>query len=174
MAVLGLLTLLAARLDRSETLALDGRVVVNDGDSLTLAGERIRLVGIDAPEFDQMCRKNGADYPCGRQSREALATLIGGRAVSCSAHGRDKYERLLATCTVGSAELNRHQVEAGWAVAYGGYLAEEKAARQSGAGIWAGSFDKPQRWREMRGSLAETEHVLPGFFDWLRRVLRLS
>ena len=173
-AIFGLFALLAARLDRTETRLLDGRVVVNDGDSLTLAGERIRLLGIDAPEFDQTCRKAGEDYPCGRQSREALAGLIGGRTVSCSVQGRDRYDRLLATCTAGPDELNRYQVQAGWAIAYGGYDAEEKTARDRQAGIWAGSFDRPQHWREMRGSPAETEHVLPGVFDWLRRVLRFS
>lgn len=173
-AILGLFALLAARLNHTETQVLNGRAVVNDGDSLTLAGERIRLLGIDAPEFDQTCRKASENYPCGRQSREALAGLIGGRTVSCSAQGRDRYDRLLATCTAGPDELNRSQVEAGWAVAYGGYDAEERDARQKEAGIWAGSFDRPQHWREMRGSPAETEHVPPGVFDWLRRVLRFS
>ncbi len=174
MAILGLFALLAARLDRTETQVLDGRVVVNDGDSLTLEGERIRLLGIDAPELGQTCHKAGEDYPCGRQSREALAGLIGGRTVSCSAQGRDRYDRLLATCTAGPDELNRRQVETGWAFAYGGYEAEERAAREKGAGIWAGSFERPQHWREMRGSPAETEHALPGVLDWLRRVLRFS
>lgn len=173
-AILGLFALLAARLNHAGTQVLDGRVSVNDGNSLALAGERIRLLGIDAPEFDQTCRKAGEDYPCGRRSREALAALIGSRSVSCSAQGRDRYNRLLATCTAGSDELNRRQVEAGWAVAYGGYESEERAAREKAAGIWAGSFERPQRWRELRGSPAETEHVLPGVLDWLRRILRFS
>src|SRR5262245_39747615 len=80
-AILGLLVLLAARLDRTETRSLEGRVTVNDGDSLTLGAERIRLRGIDAPEFEQTCRRDGVDYPCGRQARQALVGLIGGRPV---------------------------------------------------------------------------------------------
>src|SRR5262245_101081 len=67
-AILGLLLLLAARLDRTETRNLQGRVTVNDGDSITLGTERIRLLGIDAPEYDQVCRKNDAGYPCGHQA----------------------------------------------------------------------------------------------------------
>ena len=133
-AILGLLILLAARLDRTETRSLAGRVTVNDGDSITLGTERIRLRGIDAPEFDQTCRKDGADYPCGRRAREALVARIGGRPVSCTGWERDKYDRLLATCTAGGSDLNRGQVEAGWAIAYGGYEAEEAAARQKGEG----------------------------------------
>jgi endonuclease YncB( thermonuclease family) len=172
-AILGLLVLLAARLDRTETRNLEGRVTVNDGDSLTLGTERIRLRGIDAPEFDQTCRKGDADYPCGRRSRESLSALIGGRPVSCSGRERDKYDRLLATCTAGGKDLNRSQVEAGWAVAYGGYHTEEDAARRKGTGLWAGSFERPRDWREMHGGLGEIEHATPGnILDWLRQMLR--
>jgi endonuclease YncB( thermonuclease family) len=173
-AILGLLVLLAARLDRTETRNLQGRVTVNDGDSLTIGTERIRLRGIDAPEYDQTCRRNSADYPCGRRARESLSALIGGRPVSCSGWERDKYDRLLATCMSGGSDLNRGQVEAGWAVAYGDYRAEEEAARRNGAGLWAGSFERPRDWREMHGGMAESEHAVPGILDWLRRMLRFS
>jgi endonuclease YncB( thermonuclease family) len=173
-AILGLLALLAARLDRSETRTMQGRVTVNDGDSLTLGAERIRLHGIDAPEYGQTCQKGGAQYACGRQSREALAALIGGRAVSCSAYGQDRYGRQLATCSAGGVDLNRRQVETGWALAYGDYRVEEDAARRAGAGLWAGSFERPRDWREMHGGMLETEHVLPGLLDWLRSLFRLS
>ncbi|TKB23363.1 MAG: thermonuclease family protein, partial [Mesorhizobium sp.] len=61
--VLGLLILLAARLDRVETRKTEGAAIVNDGDSITLGSERIRMRGIDAPEYSQICRKDGADYP---------------------------------------------------------------------------------------------------------------
>ena len=174
-AILGLLILLAARLDRTETRSLEGRVTVNDGDSITLGTERIRLRGIDAPEFGQTCQKDGGDYPCGRQARQSLVTLIGGRPVSCSGWERDKYDRLLATCTAGGSDLNRGQVEAGWAVAYGDYRAEENAARQKGAGLWAGSFERPRDWREVHGGMVESEHATSGgILDWLRRMLRFS
>jgi endonuclease YncB( thermonuclease family) len=171
LAILGLLVLLAARLDRTETRNLDGRVTVNDGDSLTLGTERIRLRGIDAPEFGQTCRKDGADYPCGRRARETLVALIAGRPVSCSGWERDKYDRLLATCIVGGADLNRRLVETGWALGYGDYEAEESAARGKGAGLWAGSFERPRDWRETHGGMAESEHAA-GFLDWLRRTFR--
>ena len=171
--ILGLLILLSARLDRTETRSLEGRVTVNDGDSLTLGTERIRLRGIDAPEFGQTCRRNGAGYPCGRRARESLSVLVGGGTVSCSGWQRDKYDRLLAACTAGGRELNRSQVEAGWAIAYGGYEAEEDAARRKGAGLWAGSFDRPRDWREIHGGMAESEHAVPGsLLDRLRQMLR--
>jgi len=174
-AILGLLILLAARLDRTETRNIAGRVTVNDGDSITLGTERIRLRGIDAPELDQSCRRDGAAYACGRQARQSLIALIDGRPVSCSGSQRDRYDRMLAICTAGGSDLSRGQVEAGWAVAYGGYPAEEDAARQKGAGLWAGSFERPRDWRQVHGGMVESEHAATGgLFDWLRRMLRFS
>jgi endonuclease YncB( thermonuclease family) len=78
-AILGLLILLSARLDRSEPRLASGSAIVNDGDTITVGAERIWLRGIDAPEYQQICRKNGADYACGRASREALARLTRNR-----------------------------------------------------------------------------------------------
>lgn len=34
---------------------VSGTAVITDGDSLTVAGERVRLFGIDAPESKQTC-----------------------------------------------------------------------------------------------------------------------
>ena len=136
---------------------------------ITLGAERIRLRGIDAPEFTQICRKDGADYPCGRRARDALAGLIGGEPVACTGWERDRYGRLLAACTAGGKDLNRELVEAGWAVAYGDFEAEEAAARQDGAGLWAGSFDRPRDWRDQHGGMAESEHGATGrILNWLR------
>ena len=52
-------------------------VLVKDGDSLEVDGVRVRLDGIDAPEFLQTCEdKNGADYECGQESLQHLQELI--------------------------------------------------------------------------------------------------
>ena len=171
--LLGLLILLAARLDRVETRRAEGAAIVNDGDTITLGGERIRLRGIDAPEYTQLCRKGGADYPCGREARQALARLIGTRPVSCSGSQLDRYDRLLGTCTAGDVELNAAMVDTGWAVAYGGYEAQEAAARAAGRGLWAGEFERPQDWRREHRGLDEPRHdTLAGIGDRLREMLR--
>ena len=173
-ALLGLLILLAAKLGRRDPQALQGMAVVNDGDSITLGKERVRLSGIDAPEYSQVCQRDGADYACGKQAREALVQLIGRRPVSCSGTSRDRYGRFLGECTAGDVDLNRAQVAAGWAVAYGGYEAEEAAAQAAKAGIWAGTFDRPQDWRRHHGSMSEPrdDDVLALIGDWLRQALR--
>lgn len=105
-AILGLLVLVSARLDRLDTRTAEGVAVINDGDSITLQGERIRLRGIDAPEYAQTCRKDGEDYPCGRRSREALSKMVAGKPVSCTGWERDKYDRLLGECTASGVNLN--------------------------------------------------------------------
>jgi endonuclease YncB( thermonuclease family) len=174
--VLGLLILVAARLDRFETRRAQGVAVVNDGDSITLGGERIRMRGIDAPEYMQTCRKDGADYPCGKLARQSLVRLIAGRPVTCSGWRRDRYGRLLGDCKAGETDLNRSQVQAGWAVAYGDFEAEEAVAKAGGTGIWAGSFDEPEDWRDSHhdrplerrhgtlASLGDALHELVGFW----------
>ncbi len=85
--ILSLIGLVVARMNHVETRRSAGSAVVNDGDTITIGNERIRLRGIDAPEFNQTCRLKGEDYPCGRKSREALRALIGGRAVDCAGSG---------------------------------------------------------------------------------------
>ncbi|SFP58065.1 Endonuclease YncB, thermonuclease family [Mesorhizobium sp. NFR06] len=170
--VLGLLILVAARLDRFETRKEQGTAIVNDGDSMTLAAERIRMRGIDAPEYQQTCQKAGADYPCGKLARQSLVRLIAGRPVSCSGWQRDRYGRLLGDCRAGDTDLNRAQVQAGWAVAFGDFETEEAAARAAKAGIWAGIFAVPQDWRDSHHDApVERKHgMLASFGDALREI----
>ena len=172
--LLGLLILLAARLDRFETRKEEGAAIVNDGDSITLGTERIRMRGIDAPEYMQTCRKDATDYPCGKLARQSLVRLIAGRAVSCSGWQHDRYGRLLGDCKAGDTDLNRTQVATGWAVAFGDFETEEAVARKGKAGIWAGTFDEPQDWRDTHGhGLAERKHgTLASIGDAVREFFR--
>lgn len=174
-AVMVMLLVVSVRLDRVETRQTAGAAVINDGDSITLGAERIRMRGIDAPEFTQICQKDGVAYPCGRRSRDALVRLIAGKPVACTGWERDRYDRLLGDCTAGGIDLNRRQVEAGWAIAYGDYYGEESAAREKKLGLWAGSFDRPRDWRDTHGEMVESEHDASGkILNWLRAIFRFS
>ncbi|MGH6884601.1 MAG: thermonuclease family protein [Geminicoccales bacterium] len=73
-----------------------GPAQVIDGDTLDLAGERIRLIGIDAPEGNQTCQRNGRPWECGDDATAALGELVAGAEVHCNVLGRDRWGRGLA------------------------------------------------------------------------------
>lgn len=165
LALLGAVFLVTDRLQRHNRETLRGGVTVNDGDTLTLAGERIRLRGLDAPEFSQICRKAGADYPCGRRAVDALRALVSGASVACEGYERDRYDRLLARCTADGRDVGEAMVRAGWAVAYGGYEGAEAEARGARRGLWAGTFERPRDWRARHGDGTGGMAA-----DWLTRI----
>ena len=66
------------------SVCLASEVKVVDGDSLEIDGARIRLDGIDAPEFFQVCEdKNAKKYDCGQDSAAYLRNLIGTQTPRC-------------------------------------------------------------------------------------------
>lgn len=158
---------LIARLDEPSTNfagKLSGRARAVDGDTLRLGGADIRLIGIDAPEYDQTCRDtSGADWPCGRVAREQLASAVDGAETACAADGHDIYGRTLARCVVAGSDLGAAMVRGGLAIASGGYAAEEREARAAARGLWAGTFETPRQWRER----AQGFDLLGWFRSWL-------
>ena len=96
-----------------------GTATVLDGDTLEVMGKRVRLSGIDAPELDQTCDRNGSRWGCGQAAKAQLSSMVSGKQVRCRGEERDVYTRLIAVCTVGYLELNKALVEDGWAVVYG-------------------------------------------------------
>jgi endonuclease YncB( thermonuclease family) len=128
----------------------DARVL--DGDTIDIAGERVRLHGIDAPETRQTCSVSGVAYDCGRNATRMLSGMVGGQEVTCKGKRRDRYGRLLAVCYVGDEDVNAKMVRDGWALAYRryakDYIADETEARASGSGLWRGQFVEPWEWRK--------------------------
>ena len=120
-----------------------------------LDAHRVRLVGIDAPELAQTCRRGDESYRCGEVASDALRALTRDAAVTCRLSGRDRYGRDLGRCSAGPADLGATMVRRGLAVAYGDYLREEAEARALGAGLWAGPFERPDEWRRRHEREAE-------------------
>lgn len=125
-----------------------GQARASDGDSLRIRNDRIRLLGIDAPELDQVCWDgDDAEWACGRAARGKLAELLGTRT-ECQAEGTDRFGRSLATCRVGEIDVAEAMVEAGLAIATDRYFREQSAAKAAGLGIWRGRFVDPKTWRD--------------------------
>jgi endonuclease YncB( thermonuclease family) len=132
---------------------LSGRARIIDGDTIELAGEPVRLFGIDAPERYQECRdSSGRSYSCGRTAARALGAMTAGRIVICTGVDHDRYDREVMLCGVDGRDLSEAMVRAGQAIDFaqysrGRYIAAERDARAAKRGIWAGTFDLPAGWR---------------------------
>ena len=111
--------ILAVLLMASPALAdITGPARVIDGDTIDVAGERIRFHGIDAPESGQTCIAGGVTWPCGQRATAALVEFIGDSPVRCEGQGTDRYGRTIAACTVRGEDIEAWMVLNGWALAY--------------------------------------------------------
>ena len=90
---------------------------VTDGDTLRCGQERVRLIGIDAPELPGHCRKGRHCAPGDPwESKAALARLVRGQSIRLERHGRDRYGRTLAFAWSGNVNLSCAQLNAGQAI----------------------------------------------------------
>lgn len=160
---IALLTLASFALSPQQISARDvnGSAEIIDGDTLVVAGMKVRLFGVDAPETNQSCFKGNETWQCGVAAAQALRSLIGNADVRCSGQEIDIYGRLIASCSIGQADIARELVAAGWATAFRQYseqyVAEETHAKASRLGIWSSTFDLPEDFRRVeRGELAQT------------------
>lgn len=155
-------------LQREPQTNFAGQGFAVDGDSLRIGADRIRLAGLDAPEYEQECHDaNGAPWPCGLRARDELADLLAGGDLSCVANGRDQYGRALAICFRGDTNIGSEMVGRGLAVADGEFLTEQSAARTNLVGIWQGEFMDPAEWRRGARSSGQDEEPLSGILDGL-------
>ncbi len=130
---------------------ITGQPRVIDGDTIEVAGQRIRLHGIDAPESRQLCRRDGERWRCGKDATSALKAFLGSRPVSCEELDRDRYRRVVAKCVVDGVDIGEWMVSRGWAVAYRGYsldyVEQETGAQLARRGVWGTRFVLPWEWR---------------------------
>ena len=133
---------------------LAGPAKIIDGDTIVVAGELVRLHGLDAPELDQTFWWRGERIACGMMAMAALEALTAGIEVRCQAVERDRHDRLVAKVfSPDGVDIGRRLVLAGWALAYRQYSTDyvdaEAEARKARRGMWRGTFAKPWEWRSI-------------------------
>ncbi len=157
--------LLASNFEINKGLKRFRVVEVHDGDTVSIRlskfsstlykTERVRLIGIDAPEIGQ--------EPWGRRSKRHLKRLLIQSdwivSLEFDIEKIDKYGRLLVYMWDKKGQLiNEKMIEDGYAVVYtippnvkyaGRFLSAQKRAQSKGLGIWNrhGLKMMPEDWR---------------------------
>jgi endonuclease YncB( thermonuclease family) len=124
---------------------------VIDGDTYEVdrplgAVVKVRLWGIDAPEFDQ---------PYGVKARDAAVRYIARKTVGVQVEDVDRYGRAVAQITIRGGDLGQMLVQDGLAWHYNEYAPNatqlarlERQARNADRGLWSqASPIPPWEWR---------------------------
>ena len=153
--------ILAVLLMASPVMAdITGPARIIDGDTIDVAGQRIRFHGIDAPESGQTCVVGLEVWLCGQKADHALYNFIGTSSVTCQERDVDRYGRIVATCAVRGRDIGAWMVLNGWALAYRryslDYVDQERRARIAALGMWRGDFVPPWEWRRGKRLQAPT------------------
>ena len=149
---------------RSEEIKeISGNAQIIDGDTIKINSKKIRLYGIDAPEFKQMCKQTyltiifftfTKDYPCGKISTEKLKKKINNKVITCKILDVDRYKRFIGECYKRNLNLNSWLVSNGYAVAYRKYskkyISNEINAKNEKKGLWQGKFEMPWDFRRKK------------------------
>jgi len=133
---------------KNDVFFLVKRVI--DGDTFvvengTKKGDKVRLIGVDAPETRNTSRKKIGYY--GKESKVFLTKLLTNKKVRLveDVGKRDRYGRILAYVYLGRTFVNAELVKKGYAqvytvppnVKYAKLFVElEREARNHGRGLW--------------------------------------
>jgi endonuclease YncB( thermonuclease family) len=152
LAVLAQMIVISLPLHAAE---ISGSLRVIDGDTVDVAGTRVRIHGIDAPERGQPCTtQTGADWGCGDWVTRQVSDRFQGAFARCAPVDRDRYGRVVARCSVKGADIGRLLVTDGLAFAYEKYSTEyvpqETVAATARRGLHGFSMQSPARYRLMR------------------------
>ncbi len=151
---------------------ITGQARVIDGDTLDIAGQRLRIGGIDAPERAETCiDAQGREWPCGAWATEAKRDLLKHQRLTCVDLGERSYQRIVARCYLDGRDLAVSLIEAGiarpclrFARAQGQerpYLQAEKVGMAKGAGIYAGPLNPLAAFCAPRSERAQVASTMP-------------
>ncbi len=131
-----------------------GEARVIDADILIVAGKRIILWGLNAPERSQVCNLDSNEWGCYHVAKRTLEALAGRGEIQCTLVGEpDPFGRRHGVCTFGAEDLNAQMVRKGMALAFSeqtaDYGPQQLKAITEGVGPWqpGAKFEEPWVWR---------------------------
>ena len=126
-------------------------LIIVDGDTIVLNGEKIRFYGIDTPELKQTCMNGNEKVFCGKSAKMLLVKKIDNQTPECIREGKDVYKRTLAECFINGESLSAFLVRSGYAIAYRKYsdkfIKDEEFAKKNKLGMWSMKFKYPWDFR---------------------------
>ncbi|WP_292246686.1 thermonuclease family protein [Mesorhizobium sp.] len=139
----------------ADPAVIQGSALAVDGDTIEINGTRVRLNGIDAPEYDQQCEDaKHFTYSCGWQITSSLGKFLAkSKPIRCEFVTWDQYGRFVGNCTrADGTDVASWLVKNGLALdwpkySHGAYASQQSAAKASKLGVWKGLFEEPWSWR---------------------------
>jgi endonuclease YncB( thermonuclease family) len=130
---------------------INGPARVVDAGTIEIGSNLVSLFGIEAPQSEQVCEREGAAWRCGQDAEWALAERLERHWALCDEKSADRSGRISAICYLGGRngiDVNAWLIEQGWALAHpdapDAYRALESAAQRAGRGLWSGKFTSPR------------------------------
>ena len=88
-------------------------LAITDGDTFVCNDEKIRVLGLDAPEtFFARC---DAEYRLGKVAKRRLEQIIGGANLEIRRNGKDRYGRTLAQIVADGTDVAEVMITEGLA-----------------------------------------------------------
>ena len=83
-----------------------GQAAVIDGDTVRVAGQKVGLQGLAAPELHE---------PGGLEAKNTLIELVSGQRITCELDGTTSYDRVVGICYADGRDLAAELVMRGLA-----------------------------------------------------------
>jgi endonuclease YncB( thermonuclease family) len=143
----------ASQAEDPALIRADGRAI--DGDTVSFD---VRIFGADAFEKRQLCRNTDGCWPCGKAAQDYASKLLKSGSSTIRLTGKQSYGRPIGTVEIGGQDLGESMIAAGLAVPATSYLKSDpkraqrylaayENAEARHAGVHAGYFIDPAKWR---------------------------